>query len=1043
MRRMKKIVSIALIIILCSFFVRGNEVNAINSNCQIDLDQIEQEKIDNLVNDILRDSKVPGVSIAIVNNEQTKFLNYGKADIKNNIDVSCNTYFELGSMSKAFTALAILLLEDQNQLSLEDKVTDYLPWFHVSYDGENDGVAVNGEVDLSLKDLLYHTSGIPYNTIGFIPEGTSADMLEVTVRGVSGTYLDYYPGNRFQYSTLNYDILGLIIEKISNISYEKYIEKNILEPLNLTHTYLFKQDVFDNGNLAKGYKMEFFKAVEYDAPYYRGNTPAGYIYSNAEDMVKWARIQLGLMDVPENYARIINKSHQGNMSVASDSFYYGGGWYIDIKGTKIYHGGSNPNYSSMLVLKPNNNLGICVLTNMDSNVANYLADNIINIIQQKSVCRYLVDSYQSLDSIFSIVTILSILAIITYCVLIVKVFHELLHKKRMKNVKNVISERVRIIFILPIVAFFCFCIYYLPNIILYRMPWKAVNVWGSSTIMLGSVLCLIAFIIFSCYVVLSYNFPKKKEKNYFAVVPLCLMNGICSALIIFTINESFNRNLEYSKELLIYFLFSITFFVYTIKLYQGKMIDIANEITYEKRMKIIDKIMGSTYQKIETIGRERIFSGINNDCNTIAQFPGIIVSFASNLLTVIICMIYLYEKSIETFLIALVIILINGVLSFISGRKTTADWEKNRDIQDTFFGQIHDLVNGFKELVLYKPRRVEFWKDIEHYSKLSNEVNKKASKQVLLFNLFSAFTYNLVFGFIVFVFPIIDKNIKLEELRENLIIIFYIIGPFRAFVNAIPQLFQVNVNISRINGLVKELESCQDNQDSKIERTSLPPSIILRLDNVRYQYTIRKNNILEFDKEFEIGPISLEFRSNEITFITGSNGSGKSTLGKLVTGLYSPTSGKIRINDQEADCLSLNELFSSVYSDFNLFKKLYGFDFKQSESQFKDYIEMMNLESEIQINDSGEFESLNLSTGQKKRLAFIISCLENKPLLLFDEWAAEQDPEFRNYFYTQLLPMLKKQGKGVIVITHDDRYFNMGDRLVVLERGKIIKAVSI
>ena len=300
--------------------------------------------------------------------------------------------------------------------------------------------------------------------------------------------------------------------------------------------------------------------------------------------------------------------------------------------------------------------------------------------------------------------------------------------------------------------------------------------------------------------------------------------------------------------------------------------------------------------------------------------------------------------------------------------------------------------------------------------------------------------YNIVFGVVVFAFPIFILNLDVNQLRENLFIVFYMIGPFGAIAGVIPQLTQLNINIKRINKLIADLDEVSTG-DETIEQEiniSYPKYISIQFRDVVYKYITKSKEGEKDESEFTLGPISVEFKSGEIIFITGGNGSGKSTLGKLITGLYTPQEGKILINGKDAELREQNELFSSVYSDFNLFKKLYGIDYLKKKDLTMEYLDMMKIKDKVEINDEGEFKSVDLSTGQRKRLAFIVSCLEDKPMVIFDEWAAEQDPESRYYFYNDLLPMLKKQGKGIIVITHDDRYFNLADKMMKLESGKLI-----
>ena len=232
-------------------------------------------------------------------------------------------------MSKAFTALGILYLEQEGKLSLTDDLRQYIPWLSLRYEGQYKGSVIEGDVPVTIANALYQTTGIPFESIGELPEGTSDHALEDTVRTLIGTELDFYPGTRYSYATINYDILGFIIEIVSGESYEAFLEKTILSPLGLTHTYARFGSMQENSELAVGYKREGLSAKRYDAPSYRGNTPAGYIVSTAEDMARWMQIQMGMIQVEEPYASLIEKSHMGNASVAStDGYLYGAGWSV-------------------------------------------------------------------------------------------------------------------------------------------------------------------------------------------------------------------------------------------------------------------------------------------------------------------------------------------------------------------------------------------------------------------------------------------------------------------------------------------------------------------------------------------------------------------------------------------------------------------------------------------------------------------------------------------------------------------------------------------
>jgi len=193
------------------------------------------------------------------------------------------------------------------------------------------------------------------------------------------------------------------------------------------------------------------------------------------------------------------------------------------------------------------------------------------------------------------------------------------------------------------------------------------------------------------------------------------------------------------------------------------------------------------------------------------------------------------------------------------------------------------------------------------------------------------------------------------------------------------------------------------------------------------------------DNHFTLGPINLRFRPGELVFLVGGNGSGKSTLAKIITGLYVPESGEIRLDgktvtDKNRD--DFRQLFSAVFVDFYLFENLLGINARNVDEQAKTYLEQLHLSHKVKVKD-GVLSTTAVSQGQRKRLALLTAYLEDRAFYLFDEWAADQDPLFKDVFYTQLLPELKARGKTVLVISHDDKYFYVADRIIKLDYGKL------
>ena len=189
-----------------------------------------------------------------------------------------------------------------------------------------------------------------------------------------------------------------------------------------------------------------------------------------------------------------------------------------------------------------------------------------------------------------------------------------------------------------------------------------------------------------------------------------------------------------------------------------------------------------------------------------------------------------------------------------------------------------------------------------------------------------------------------------------------------------------------------------------------------------------------------LGPVDLSFRRGELVFLAGGNGSGKTTLAKLLAGLYRPTAGEIRVNGvpvaTDADREAYRQRFSAVFWDFHLFDRLLGIDRPGLDEEVRGHLARLGLGRRLEVA-GGRFSTLDLSTGQRKRLALATLWLEDRPVCLFEEWAADQDPGWKEVFYRELLPELKVRGRTLFVISHDDRFYGVADRLIRLEAGRV------
>jgi CubicO group peptidase (beta-lactamase class C family)/signal transduction histidine kinase len=326
------------------------------------------------VKKIMDNGEIPGLSLVVINGNKQTFKNgFGYADLEKKIPVKTSTLFELCSCSKSFTALAILQLAEKGSVSLNDAVSRYFPWFYVRFKGRNYKITIN--------QLLHHTSGIPWNTFSRIPQGNSKDALVETTRLIVGIELENIPGERVVYCNTNYDIIGAIIEKVSGMTFEEYMWENIFKPLGLLNTSVGQKR--NDPDMAAGYKLVLYSPKKKFFPTYRGNTPSAYMVTNAVDMERFLKIQLGLIEIKPDLKKIIEESHKADYSSSKDSFSsqeYAKGWLVVDNGSELISSGANPNYSAYIALRPKNKMAVAVLANSSSSDTSNLGKNLLNLL---------------------------------------------------------------------------------------------------------------------------------------------------------------------------------------------------------------------------------------------------------------------------------------------------------------------------------------------------------------------------------------------------------------------------------------------------------------------------------------------------------------------------------------------------------------------------------------------------------------------------------------------------------------------------------------
>lgn len=447
-----------------------------------------------LLDDASRTSGVPGMSISILANDEVFYFSSGYADLEKGLSASENTLYELASVSKAFTGMGILLLEEQGLLSMTDPIQKYLPWFTLKYQGKPVDMQ-----SLTLNNFLHHTSGLTnIRHTQNIPQGNTPDMLQKTVETLVDAELAFSPGEQYNYGTVNYDVLGLVIEIVSRQSYEDFMREQVFLPLGLHQTYVYKEDAQATGQLAQGYRSSFFITTPFNAPDYAGNKPAGYIISNTKDMARWMGIQMGIVqDIPEIFHRVIEKSHRGDMSVSAvNDMYYAAGWSVNAEQTFIEHTGGNPNFRTEVAILPNERTAICLLSN-GANTNINLVLKVKDILDGNLTQSYEISGTQLLDIILSSTTII-------LCLLAVLLFLLGL-RKRKTNEQQPMTKKRTIVTIIFLIATIAQCIMF------FAFDWSTILIWQTYSVLTALISSTLLTASITWYI-LTDKMPRSENK---------------------------------------------------------------------------------------------------------------------------------------------------------------------------------------------------------------------------------------------------------------------------------------------------------------------------------------------------------------------------------------------------------------------------------------------------------------------------------------------------------------------------------------------------
>lgn len=456
------------------------------------------------------------------------------------------------------------------------------------------------------------------------------------------------------------------------------------------------------------------------------------------------------------------------------------------------------------------------------------------------------------------------------------------------------------------------------------------------------------------------------------------------------------------------------------------------------RAELARRVMAVGLRDFEEIGIHRLSSSFTEDITRITAAFGLLPVMFMNLGAILACFAYMVWLDPRIFA---------GILAFVVVGIASYQWALAHSLKYLQLARSHDddvyrhfqaLIMGFKELKLNSSRREALLSAA--LIPAAREARSAYLSGLRVYTYASSWGQLLLFvalGLVMFAFSGLSGTSPPVLIGFSFTLI-YLIGPLQMVMNTVPELARASVsvrNLERFSLTLNGVSEAPADPSSTLITNSPGQSPILRTEGLCYQYPAPSG-----ESVFVLGPIDISIQRGEIVFITGGNGSGKTTLAKLLTGLYTQKSGRIFLSGQEVTSTSVDsyrQAFAVTFSDCYVFDSLVGLPSPDLDQRAQRLLRSLKLDHKLKVRD-GKLSTTDLSSGQRKRLALMTALLEDRPILLFDEWAADQDPAFRRMFYEELLPDLKLRGKTSLVITHDDRFFGVADRLLELEGGTVI-----
>jgi cyclic peptide transporter len=538
-----------------------------------------------------------------------------------------------------------------------------------------------------------------------------------------------------------------------------------------------------------------------------------------------------------------------------------------------------------------------------------------------------------------------------------------------------------------------------------------------------------------------FKLLQKKSKLFYVYLAfLAMINGIwASALLLFINNKISGEALPFVEEYdwLVYGVLIVVSFTVA-RLFQAYMIKLTYGLGNELNLSIFDKLRFSSYQEYINLGEDKVRTAMT-DVITLQKFPQSFIESFNAAVMVLIGVGYLFMINAAGASLILVALVVLACIYYFRNISIENDLNKARDLANVYQGNVNDFLRGYKEMKMSTTRS-----DVMYHKYIKENRNKVKDLTVitltkhLVNELMANYSWYLIIGVILFVLPV-TVSMSADANVAFMVTLLYLLGPVNVVVGSIHEFTKMKVAVDRLDQFNKVINASENIAIGHGDLTDFNTAFTsIRFEDVTFEYTNESKG-----EVFRLQPLNLTIEKGENIFITGGNGSGKSTFIQLLTGLYTPVSGQIYLNEKlitKENYPYYRDQISCIFTDNYLFSENYNdFDFQQIEEELNSLVTKMRLDGIFEYDTEKGRVQTKLSKGQQKRVALIYNLIEKKEVIILDEWAAEQDPAFREYFYRRILPELKEMGKTVVAVTHDDAYFDCAERILKFNFGSIIE----